>query len=85
MATVLSVRACPACNHARAEVREGKRGSASIYCPECGFQGLGKTPKASAALRGGAAAPGPAAPASALAAPTDGKPAKAKDWFEGLG
>lgn len=51
MATVIATRSCPACDFERAEVREGKKGATSIYCPECGFQGLAKSPKASAALR----------------------------------
>lgn len=65
MATVIATRDCPACGFDRAEVREGKKGATSIYCPECGFQGLAKSPKASAALRarhqhgGGDADPAP--------------------------
>lgn len=51
MATVIGTQACAACDNPRAEVREGKKGATSIYCPECGFQGLAKSPRASAALR----------------------------------
>ena len=77
MATVIATRSCPACDFERAEVREGKKGATSIYCPECGFQGLAKSPKASAALRARherAAEPGADKPAD------QGKPAPDDDF-----
>lgn len=75
---VLGFVECPSCDHKRAEVREGKNGAASIFCPECGSQTLAKSPKASAALRSRVVktrSPAAAAPASGTPAPA--KPAAA--------
>ncbi len=93
---VLGMVECPSCDHKRAEVREGKNGAASIFCPECGSQTLAKSPKASAALRArvlksrspAAAAPSgstPAAPKPAAAAPASPAPQPPKrGWLDGL-
>jgi hypothetical protein len=54
---------CPACD-STAKLEESKRGGLSIYCPDCGYQGFAKTPKAASALRlkiTGTAPPAPAA------------------------
>jgi len=42
---------CPICD-GEAKVTESKRGSSTIYCPGCGFQGFARTPIADKALRG---------------------------------
>jgi len=77
---VLGMVQCPSCDHPRAEVREGKNGAASIFCPECGSQTLAKSPKASAALRARvvkAKTPAAAAPSRGTTASEPAKPAAA--------
>lgn len=81
MATVIRNCTCPACGHERAEVREGKKGATSIYCQECGFQGLAKSPKASAALREGGARRKDAPGAPAAGAPAGAGAKGAADPF----
>lgn len=75
---VLGFVECPSCDHKRAEVREGKNGAASIFCPECGSQTLAKSPKASAALRARVVKTrSPAAAATSRGTPEPAKPAAA--------
>jgi ribosomal protein L37E len=52
---------CNACGFERADVKEGKNGTLSISCCECGTGSFVKSPKAVAALRARiGAAPAPA-------------------------
>jgi hypothetical protein len=54
---------CGACDFERARVKEGKNGTLSISCSECGTGAFVKSPKAVAALRAKCGAP--AAPKAA--------------------
>jgi hypothetical protein len=42
---------CIACGFERAAVKDGRNGTLSVHCTECGTQTLVKSPKAVAAMR----------------------------------